>query len=102
PDFDAALASLEGRPDLHLLYSRLESGPQALHFIEEGYFDSNTLFGNPECANPLYRIGNRPRLWFRRPVASPWMRNLKSRLPPGLWKALSRVAARVLRRGSPP
>jgi hypothetical protein len=33
-----------------------------LRFIEDGYFDSNTLFANPECDNPLYKIFNRPRL----------------------------------------
>jgi hypothetical protein len=53
---------LSGRAHLHLMYYFLRTMHANLRFIEDGYFDSNTLFANPECDNPLYKIFNRPRL----------------------------------------
>jgi len=53
---------LSGRAHLHLLYYYLRTMHANLAFIEDGYWDSNTIFANPECDNPLYRIFNRPRL----------------------------------------
>jgi hypothetical protein len=37
--------------------ARWRAAATPLHFIEQGFYDSNTLFANPECTNPLYRIG---------------------------------------------
>ncbi|MBB6507374.1 hypothetical protein F4695_000693 [Rhizobium soli] len=53
---------LSGRAHLHLMYYFLRTMHAHLRFIEDGYFDSNTLFANPECDNPLYKIFNRQRL----------------------------------------
>lgn len=52
----------EGRKDLHTLYRVVSRSTDDLGFIVEGFHDSNTLFCNAECYNPLYRLGNRPRL----------------------------------------
>lgn len=64
PAFHSALimSQLTGRTHLHLLYYFLRTMHPNLRFIEDGYWDSNTFFGNPECANPLYKIFNRPRI----------------------------------------
>ena len=56
---------------LHGIFDDLAKLTDRLFFIEEGYFDSNTLFCHPECYNPLYRIGNRPRLPVREPGREP-------------------------------
>jgi hypothetical protein len=53
---------------LHLLYGALLPLTADLHFIESGFYDSNTLYSNRECRNPLYRIANRPRL----PISQPY------------------------------
>lgn len=53
---------LARRGDLHLLYYFLRVLYGSIRFIDAGHWDSNTLFANPECNNPLYRIFNRPRL----------------------------------------
>lgn len=64
PAFHSALimSQLSGRTHLHLLYYFLRTMHGNLRFIEDGYWDSNTFFANPECANPLYKIFNRPRI----------------------------------------
>jgi hypothetical protein len=64
PDFlnGIAMNQMAGRGDLHLMYYYLRTMHENLKFIEDGYFDSNTLFANPECDNPLYTVFNRPRL----------------------------------------
>jgi hypothetical protein len=64
PAFHSAIimCQLAGRTHLHLLYYFLRTMHSNLRFIEEGYWDSNTFFANPECANPLYKIFNRPRI----------------------------------------
>ncbi|QCI98901.1 hypothetical protein [Agrobacterium larrymoorei] len=56
------MCQLAGRTHLHLLYYYLRTMRPNLRFIEDGYWDSNTIFANPECENPLYRIQNRPRI----------------------------------------
>lgn len=94
--FQHALENLAGRPDLHQLYDELEQSGQTRHFIEEDFYDSNTLFANRECANPIYRIGNRPRLRVASPTSSGWMRRLRGLLGPR-WKMLRGVRAWVLR-----
>jgi hypothetical protein len=53
---------LARRTHLHMMYYYLRTMRSELKFIEDGYWCSNTLFANPECDNPLYRIFNRPRL----------------------------------------
>ncbi len=55
------MGQLAARPHLHLMYYFLRTMTPHLHFIEDGYWDSNTLYSNPECDNPLYKIFNRPR-----------------------------------------
>ncbi len=103
--FQQGIARLKGRPDLHLLYGELEKSGQPLHFLEEGFYDSNTLFANRECANPIYRIGNRPRLRVASPTSSPWLRRLREALGPR-WKMLRFIRSWTLRlpwfRGSSP
>lgn len=63
-DFYSALImnQLARRRDIHLLYYFLRLMTGNIRFIEPGYWDSNTLFANPECDNPLYRIFHRPKL----------------------------------------
>lgn len=58
---------LTGRNHLHMMYYYLRTMHGELGFIEDGYWDSNTLFSNPECDNPLYKIFNRPRLDMEAP-----------------------------------
>lgn len=53
---------LARRPDLHLLYYFMRTLTGNIRFISEGHWDSNPLFANPECDNPLYTFSNRPRL----------------------------------------
>jgi hypothetical protein len=60
--------------DIHWLFDELAKETKKVFFIEDGYFDSNSLFSNIECYNPLYRIANRPRL----PIRQPFLAN-----PPG-------------------
>lgn len=64
PDFYSGLTlcQVAGRKDLHLLYYMTRTLNGNLRFIEDGYWDSNTVYLNPECDNPLYRIFNRPKL----------------------------------------
>lgn len=50
------------RPHMHLMYYIVTLLYPNLSFIDEGFWDSNTLFKNPECFNPIYKICNRPRL----------------------------------------
>ena len=69
--FVESLHSHRSEPHLHGIYDDLAKKTDKLFFIEEGYFDSNTLYGNAECHNPLYRIGNRPRLPVREPGREP-------------------------------
>jgi len=47
---------------LHALYPVVTRHTPDVHFLCEGYHDSNTLFCNRECFNPIYKLGNRPRL----------------------------------------
>jgi hypothetical protein len=53
---------LSGRNHMHMMYYYLRTMHEELGFIEDGYWDSNTLFSNPEGDNPLYKIFNRPKL----------------------------------------
>jgi hypothetical protein len=69
--FVEALHSHRREPHLHCIFDDLSKKTDRLFFIEEGYFDSNTLYCNAECHNPLYRIGNRPRLPVREPGREP-------------------------------
>ncbi len=64
PAFHNALImnQLANRGHLHMMYYYLRTMHDNLKFIEDGYFDTNTLFANPECDNPLYTVFNRPRL----------------------------------------
>ncbi len=63
PFYDSLIMSqLSGRKHLHLLYYFLRMMYPGLRFLEQGYWDSNTIFSNPECDNPLYQIHNRPRI----------------------------------------
>ena len=55
------------RPNMHLLYYIATLLYPNLSFIDDGFWDSNTLFNNPESFNPVYRICNRPRLDFAPP-----------------------------------
>lgn len=50
------------RPHMHLMYYIVTLLYPNLSFIDDGFWDSNTLFNNPECFNPIYQICNRPRL----------------------------------------
>ena len=63
-DFYSAMImnQLARRRDLHLLYYFLRMLTGNIRFLEPGHWDSNSLFANPECDNPLYMIFNRPRL----------------------------------------
>lgn len=97
PIFREAMERLESRPDLHLFYQELEPCGQPLHFIEEGFYDSNTLFANRECANPLYRIGNRPRLHVASPSSFTWANRLRQKLGPRYWGKLRFLRSWILR-----
>ena len=67
---DALTICQLSKQDMHLLYYYLRLMHPSLHFIEKGYWDSNTLWGNRQAANPLYKIISRPKLktksnaWF--------------------------------------
>ena len=69
--FVESLHAHRSEPHLHCVFDDLSKKTDRLFFIEEGYFDSNTLYCNAECHNPLYRIGNRPRLPVREPGREP-------------------------------
>lgn len=56
------MSQLARRKHMHLLYYYLRTMHRDLRFMEDGYWDSNTIFANPECNNPLYHIHNRPHL----------------------------------------
>ena len=68
-DFYSALLmnQLARRKDLHLLYYFLRMLTGNVKFIDDGHWDSNPMFANPECGNPLYRISNRPKLEMMAP-----------------------------------
>lgn len=57
-----SMCELAGRAELHMMYYFLRPMHRHMAFICDGYWDSNTLYGNPECENPLYWIPNRPKL----------------------------------------
>jgi hypothetical protein len=80
-------------PHLHCIFDDLAKKTDRLFFIEEGYFDSNTLYGNAECRNPLYRIGNRPRLPVREPGAEPAHLPRIAKLLQRRWALLRTVVA---------
>jgi hypothetical protein len=67
---DALTICQLSKQDMHLLYYYLRLMHPSLHFIEQGYWDSNTLWGNRQASNPLYKIISRPKLktksnaWF--------------------------------------
>jgi hypothetical protein len=83
PVFHRGVEGLPFKNDLHQLYAKLLPITPDLYFMEEGHFDSNTMYCNPECSNPIYRIGNRPRL----PVRQPWHFGIKYR-PYNTWERL--------------
>jgi hypothetical protein len=58
--FKKGLGLLPRKNELHQLYDALAPLTPDVHFLEPGYYDSNTLYWNKECRNPLYRIANRP------------------------------------------
>jgi hypothetical protein len=64
PHFITALGMVHmaGRSDLHMLYYYLRTLHWDLQFLFDGYWDSNTLFGNRECDNPFYTYCNRPKI----------------------------------------
>jgi hypothetical protein len=65
--FRKAIINLDKMSGLHKLYDELKKATDNIYFIEEGFYDSNSLYSNVECYNPLYRISNRPRLPIRQP-----------------------------------
>jgi len=97
--FQSGLAALRGQGDMHLLYRAVEPAGVPIHFIEDGFFDSNTLYSNPECANPLYRVGNRPRLPVPQPVRPPWRPGWKRRIENRLGNLFVNAAAAAYRAG---
>lgn len=56
------MSQLSGRSHLHMMYYFLRTMHADLRFIEDGYWDSNTVCSNKECDNPLYKIYNRPKI----------------------------------------
>ncbi len=63
PAFFNALQSMGLlRHHMHLLYYIVTLVYPNLSFIDDGFWDSNTVFNNPECFNPIYQLCNRPRL----------------------------------------
>ena len=50
------------RPSMHLMYYIVTLLYENLYFIDDGFWDSNTLFNNAEAFNPIYQICNRPHL----------------------------------------
>jgi len=94
--FVESLHAHRREPHLHAIYDDLAKKTDKLFFIEEGYFDSNTLYGNAECRNPLYRIGNRPQLPVREPGREPAHLPRMAKLLQHRWAALrTEVAAEV-------
>jgi hypothetical protein len=69
--FRQALAEQRDRSLLHYLYTSLRQKTSAIHFMVPTFHDSNTYYSNAECENPLYRIGNRPRLWIPQHLIAP-------------------------------
>ena len=55
------MTQLAGRKDMHLIFYFLRTMVGNMKFIEDGYWDSNTVYSAPELDNPLYRIFNRPQ-----------------------------------------
>lgn len=60
------MCQLAGKSDLHYAYYYMRSvnggmclDDAALKFIEDGFWDSNTMGDAPQARNPLYRICNR-------------------------------------------
>jgi hypothetical protein len=96
--FEAAVASLAGQTDLHNLYRALEKESAPVRFIEPGFYDSNTLYAYPDCTNPLYHIGNRPKLRFQRESLPRWLNALTRCVPTPLWRAARQLTWRLLRR----
>jgi hypothetical protein len=66
-DFSSAVSLDIDSGDMHKLHDALIARTKNVYFIEEGFYDSNTLYGNVECRNPIYKIGNRPRLFIGQP-----------------------------------
>lgn len=68
-DFYSCLitSQLANRKDLHLFYYYMRMLTGNIKFIEAGFWDTNSMFANPECDNPLYTIFNRPRLAMMAP-----------------------------------
>jgi hypothetical protein len=94
--FVESLHAHRREPHLHCIFDELSKKTDRLFFIEEGYFDSNTLYGNAECRNPLYRIGNRPQLPVREPGREPAHLSRMARLLQRRWALLrTEVAAEV-------
>ena len=95
--FAKAIDAHRDAPDLHGIFDALSKMTDRLFFIEEGFFDSNTLYGhNVECHNPLYRIGNRPRLPVREPGQEPGHLSQRAKSLLRRWAVLrTEVAAEV-------
>jgi len=75
PAFRRALASHGGeRKDMHLLYDHVAKELPSVRFIEQGFYDSNTMYANKEATNPLYRIASRPQLGIPNYQALPLFR----------------------------
>jgi hypothetical protein len=66
------MAELARRKDMHLLYYFLRTMTAELGFIQDGYWDSNTMWADPECDNPLYKIFYR-KMSRRSPLRDTWM-----------------------------
>jgi hypothetical protein len=96
PAFDEALGQLGPQPDLHRLYDLLAAKQVPLDFTEPGFYDSNTLFGDRECTNPIYRIGNRPKL--RRPTSIPTtlLKKVRWAMPTPIWRYLTHPRQRTV------
>ena len=56
------MCTLAGRKDLHMMYYFMRTVWPYLEFIQEGYWDSNSLWNTNESDNPMYKIFNRPKL----------------------------------------
>ncbi|WP_320195621.1 hypothetical protein RMR10_001145 [Agrobacterium rosae] len=78
-DFFSAMImnQLARRPDLHMLYYFMRTLNGNIRFIEDGHWDSNSMFANPECDNPLYMIFNRPRLETLAPYTGTMPREIR-------------------------
>lgn len=100
--FRSTLLANNSKADLHDLYDLLRPTTDRLYFIVDGFYDSNSLFCNRECKNPLYRIANRPRLPFPQPyrprVRPPtsWRRLMELKLVDLAIRAVAKCARLVL------